>query len=585
MRYFRMLTNAAMAGGLGAAFVGIVILQLNPGLPLTLRVIWPLYLTLFGFYGTALAVGFYSLIVVRQLFASRVLSPGWISMRILAWLGTLLSAGAALLMWHNLEVFHAVLEPEAARRMALGMWATGASALLLFVIAALHYSSGGRRASLVGATLFSLTVFGALMLPLTARGRGTSRAPLPIPTPMRQVLPPAPTPFRLRVLLLDGASLDYISPQTAEGRLPNLGRLLDGGASVHLTTISPTQPGPVWTVASTGKMPAANGVRSAAAYEYGPPDHPIELLPDLCFAHAMVHLGLLRERPHTSEALRARPVWQILGAFGITVGVTGVPLTNPAYAVRGYLVSDRAHRVATTMLPLEDRGLVYPPDLFAEGVPGPMATMAPGADPLADPAVSALPHLQAGHLTPRDEWYRRVSSALDARYAPQVSVLRLDGVDQAGHLFLRYTQPREFGDVSDAERRRFGHVLAQQYQLLDEEIGRWLGSMTPDDVLMVVSGFGMQVISPGKRLLARVLGEPEFSGSHEPAPDGFLIAYGAPFARGRMPVGSVVDLTPTLLYMFGLPVGRDMTGTARTDLFTREFTSRRPVTFIPSYDR
>jgi hypothetical protein len=585
MRYLRMLTNAALAGGLGAAFVGLVILQLNPGLPLGAGVLWPLFVTLFLFYGSVLAVAFYCLIVVRQLFASRVLSPGWISMRILAWLGTLLSAAAAFLMWHNLGVFSVVLEPEAARRMALGMWATGACALLLFVIAALHYSSGGRRASLVGATLFSLTVFGALMLPLTARGWGVQREPTVVSSPMKPVLVPTPTPLRLRLLLLDGASLDYISPQTAEGRLPNLGRLLDGGASLHLTTISPTQPGPVWTVASTGKMPSANGIRSAAAYEYGAAGHPVELLPDLCFAHALVHLGLLRERPHTSDQVRARPVWQILSALGVSVGVAGVPLTAPAYPVRGYLVSDGTHRMAATILPVEERGLVYPPDLFAEGVPGPMETLAPGADPTIDPATSVLPHLQAGHLTPRDEWYRRVALALDARYAPQVSVLRLDGIDQAGHFFLRYTLPRAFGDVSDAERRRYGHVLAQQYQLLDAEVARMLASLAPDDVLMVVAGFGMEAISPGKRLLARVLGEPDLSGSHERAPDGFLIAYGGPITAGRLPVGSVVDLTPTLLYLLGLPVGRDMAGTARTDLFTREFTSRRPVTFIPTYDR
>ena len=139
--------------------------------------------------------------------------------------------------------------------------------------------------------------------------------------------------------------------------------------------------------------------------------------------------------------------------------------------------------------------------------------------------------------------------------------------------------------MSDAERRRYGHVLGQQYQLLDDELGRWLATLAPDDVLMVVAGFGMEAISPGKRLLARLLGEQEFSGSHERAPDGFLIAFGAPIARGRLPVGSIVDLTPTLLYLFGLPVGRDMAGTARTDLFTREFTSRQPVTFIPTYDR
>jgi hypothetical protein len=42
---------------------------------------------------------------------------------------------------------------------------------------------------------------------------------------------------------------------------------------------------------------------------------------------------------------------------------------------------------------------------------------------------------------------------------------------------------------------------------------------------------------------------------------------------------------PTVLYFLGLPVGRDMDGYARTDLFVPSFTSDRPITFIPTYDR
>ena len=72
-------------------------------------------------------------------------------------------------------------------------------------------------------------------------------------------------------------------------------------------------------------------------------------------------------------------------------------------------------------------------------------------------------------------------------------------------------------------------------------------------------------------------------GTHERAPDGFLLAYGDHVRRGRHPRGALVDVTPTLLYFFGLPVGRDMDGYARSDLFTREFTAERPITFIPSY--
>ena len=110
-------------------------------------------------------------------------------------------------------------------------------------------------------------------------------------------------------------------------------------------------------------------------------------------------------------------------------------------------------------------------------------------------------------------------------------------------------------------------------------------ALGPDDVLFVVSAFGMEPVSVGKRLLARLLAEPDITGTHEGAPDGFLIAYGSRVRQARLPVGSIADVTPTLLYMLGLPVGRDMQGTARTDLFTREFSQTRPLTFIPTYDR
>jgi len=68
-------------------------------------------------------------------------------------------------------------------------------------------------------------------------------------------------------------------------------------------------------------------------------------------------------------------------------------------------------------------------------------------------------------------------------------------------------------------------------------------------------------------------------------PDGFLLAFGDAVAPGRHQRGSVVDVTPTVLYFLGLAVGRDMDGYARTDLFTRAFTDERPIAFIPTYNR
>jgi len=95
-----------------------------------------------------------------------------------------------------------------------------------------------------------------------------------------------------------------------------------------------------------------------------------------------------------------------------------------------------------------------------------------------------------------------------------------------------------------------------------------------------------EALGSAERLLEMTIGDPDLSGTHEGAPDGFLMAYGATVSRARLlPRGSVVDVVPTLLYFLGLPIGRDMDGYARTDVFQRGYTDERPITFIPTYDR
>ena len=64
------------------------------------------------------------------------------------------------------------------------------------------------------------------------------------------------------------------------------------------------------------------------------------------------------------------------------------------------------------------------------------------------------------------------------------------------------------------------------------------------------------------------------------------MAYGASVAEVRqLRRASIVDVVPTVLYFLGLPIGRDMDGYARTDLFQPAFTDERPITFIPTYER
>ncbi len=586
VRYLRMLSNSLVAATLAACYVVVLVLQLNPMLSLHPLRLLPLALTVGLFYAAHLTVIFYVCLVVRQLFARELFSPAWTSVAVLSWLGAAAASAGAMLMWANLRTFTLVLAADTVDEIAKGMLALVASASLFVVVGLLRAHFWPRQRA-AWALLLVLVAGGSIAAPIALRGRAT--IPVLETRPIDTLLERATTerPSRVTILAIDAGSLDIITGAAADGRLPNFGRVLDAGAVMHLATLHPTSAEAVWTAVATGKLPQKNGVRSAGIYHLAQGGEPVQLLPDYCFAHALVRFGLVVEEPHTSAALRTRPFWSILSALGIPVAVVGWPLTQPAPVVRGYLVSDAYPRLAATPSGIEDSSSVYPPDIKA-AVAEAVDAAGPGMPGLNDEA-AVLPAARGViNETPSriDRTFDQIARALALTHPTRVTVVRYQSLDPIGHYFLRYAMPSAFGDVTDDERRRLGSVLETHYGFIDAAIGRAIETLGPDDLLLVVSGYGMEPLGLGKRLLEKMIGDPDLSGTHENAPDGFLMAYGASVARGRLlPRGSVVDLVPTMLYFLGLPIGRDMDGYARTDLFQRTFTDEQPITFIPTYDR
>jgi predicted AlkP superfamily pyrophosphatase or phosphodiesterase len=434
-----------------------------------------------------------------------------------------------------------------------------------------------------------LTALISVVMPTVLRGPARAQ-PLPprvlLPGP-REAIPP-PAGGRLVLLMLDGASLDVIAPAVAQGRLPNFGRIVDSGSVTHLATLRPTQAEPVWSAVATGRAPMQTGVRSSAFYRVLGVTPVISLLPDYCFAQALVRAGFLWEEPHTAEDLTARPLWHILSEQGLAVGVIGWPLTHPAAPVHGYQVSDRFHRLQGAELDIDGSSAIWPPSALT--VARASLQVPPNPDPVAVVSVTGRPPSGDYDVAsdPEPVAADRVHAALLGAFAgfdTRFLAVRFPGIDAVGHYFLRYANPAPFGDVSEAERRLYGRVLEQYYAFLDTHVGRLINGLGSEDVLLVVSAFGMEPLSPSKRLLEQLVGNAAISGSHEGAPDGFLMAYGGPVQPGRLPRASILDLAPTILYYFGLPVGRDMEGFARTELFRGTFTAERPVSYIPSYGR
>jgi hypothetical protein len=580
MRYLRMLTNASAGAFLFAAYIVVLVLQLNPAVPLVSMTTVRWTGTVMAFYVPWVTVALYVVVLGRDLVAAEPLRPAWISVRLLAWLGTMAAALGAVLTWANLRAYEALLPMVAVARMREGAVALTACATALAVIAVFRYSSGRQGSRLAAATLV-VSMVASVLLPLGARGPGDTAVRPPIRQRPAARIPYAP---RVRVIALDGASLGFIRQRVAARQLPNFDRLLDRGAVIDLATLRPTEGTAVWAAAATGKRAQQTGIRSDVVFRAHPDDiDVVDVLPDYCFAYALVSQRFVRRSAHVATSIQARWMWEILADQGITSGVVNWPLTYPARAVLGYVVSDRFDEAASS------------PFRLADAEAGDPTTAVDVARETFDawqarPWHQVLTTFTRGEVEPVEvDWarwdraYAETAAALEQQFAPRLTVVRYEGLDAFGHAYFRQAQPELFGDPRRLAPER--SVLDRYYGHIDAEIGRAVRQIDPGDLLLVVSGFGMDPTSLVKRLLARLIGDPDLTGTHEPAPDGFLLAFGSNVQRGQRPRGSILDVAPTVLYYLGVPVGRDMDGYARTDLFSPAFTIEHPVMYVASHER
>jgi predicted AlkP superfamily phosphohydrolase/phosphomutase len=495
-------------------------------------------------------------------------------------------AAVAALYWHNLLAYRHALPLEALRALALSsVVLTGAA--VVFLAIGLDMALFPRRDRPLAAALAVLAPAAALAVPLALR------PDQPPPPPAISVRLDAARPARRVVVVgVDGLSPAdvVVSPR---GGVPAFAALARRGAFGPLATVRPTEDLPVWTTLMTGCLPRDHGARSAFSYRLRGSDSTWALLPKATLVGALERTGLATRRPVASTSRRRRALWNVLDAFDIPAGLVRVWGTHPPETIRGFVVSPYFHLLRGD--PERAAGTVFPRDLLPEIAaravsardldPALLADLAdaaaPADAPLTDPLVRAL----AERAVAPDLTYARAAQVLFPAYAPSLLVVAFHGYDAASHLFYRYAHPGAFGDVGADEARRYGHVLERYASLVERWVGDLERQLGPGDVLVVVSGHGLAPTPLWRRLVGVLTGTAVGAASHAGAPDGVLFIAGEGIRPGSAPAGaSVLDVAPTLLYLMGLPVARDMEGRVLTEILDPTFAEQNPVTFIPSYE-
>lgn len=418
----------------------------------------------------------------------------------------------------------------------------------------------------------------AVMLGLWAAACAPAGTDAPVPA-HEEAAPAAATVPGRKVLLigLDGADWDIIDPLVARGELPHLRRLASEGARARLRTITPVLSPVVWTSMATGKGPAKHGI--------------VDFLARAADG-SMV--------PVTSNLRQSRALWNLLGDAGVPVAITAWWATWPAENVRGFMVTDRIayqlfHDVvaepASTDPTENARGKTWPRELYGDLVP-----LIARPDSVDDAAVARLVDLEALGDADADDrerldslrtivastrTYEAIGLELLRRQPRGFHAIYNESTDTLAHLFMPFRPPRRAG-IDDRRSAAFGGVVDAAYREADAMVGRVVERIGPDWNVIVVSDHGFRHGDNRPATDSRVDRGP---GADWHDRFGVLILSGPDVRRGAgVADASILDVAPTLLALYGLPVADDMDGRVLVEAIEPAFLEAHPVRTIPTYE-
>ncbi len=376
---------------------------------------------------------------------------------------------------------------------------------------------------------------------------------------------------------LDGADWDVIDQLISQGKMPNLARLMAQGSYGELETIEPILSPIIWTTIATGK---------------GPEDHGITW-----FMERDVKAG--GRIPVSSRMRQCEAIWNVASANGKQVGVVGWWASWPAETVNGWVISDhvafhgfglRGDSVKTEL------GRTYPETLDAE-----VAALLVRPSHISDGEVRRFMHVTDEELATRrgddlvfsnplhhflfalatNKTYANLGRLTLTKLKPDLTMVYFEAIDSLSHLFMKYTDPPMDGLAADL-REKFKDVVPEIYQRQDQIIGDLMAAAGPDATFVIVSDHGFKV---GAARLSEVENTDVKQAHLWHEKQGVIIMSGPAIQPGKRLTARVHDVTPTVLYLMGVPVGQDMDGRIIVEAIKSEVLAENPPKSVPTHEK
>jgi predicted AlkP superfamily phosphohydrolase/phosphomutase/tetratricopeptide (TPR) repeat protein len=369
-----------------------------------------------------------------------------------------------------------------------------------------------------------------------------------------------------KVLLVgwDAADWKVINPLLDAGKMPALAKLVNNGVMGNIATLDPPLSPMLWTSIATGMRADKHGILGFAE-----PDTKT--------------MGI---RPVNVTSRKVKAIWNILNQNGYRSNVISWWPSHPAEPINGVYVSNFFSKIGKP--PEEGKTLpkasIYPPEKIAE---------------LID--LKIYPdELTYAHLMPFVPEMEKVNQSEDRRLAAIAKTLceastvhavatqvmehtewdfmavYYDAIDHFCHGFMKYHPPRQ-AHVEQEEFELYRHVIEGAYIFHDMMLDRLLNLAGEDTTVILLSDHGFHSDHLRLPWLPNLPAAPAME--HNPL--GMICISGPGIKKDdRIYGATLLDVTPTILSLFNLPVGRDMDGKPLLNIYGEP----REVAFIDSWE-
>ncbi len=350
--------------------------------------------------------------------------------------------------------------------------------------------------------------------------------------------------------------------------MPNVQRLVESGAMGQIATLHPPLSPMLWTSIATGKRPFKHGIHG--------------------FSEPTADGSAVQ--PVTNLSRKSKALWNILNQNGLRSVVIGWWPSHPAEPIDGVMVSDHYHRANRPL----DQGwpllpnAVYPPDLAETLADLRMhpdlltPAMVEPFIPLAKEIDQSKDKRLAGCMRTLSECVSIHSAAtwlLDNRPWDFFAVY-YDAIDHFCHGFMKYHPPRQSW-IPERDFELYSHVVTKAYEFHDQMLGTLLrkaGKNGNDVTVILMSDHGFHPDHLRPAAIPDIPAGPAI----EHRDFGILAIAGPGIKKDELLHGSsVLDVAPTILTLYGLPVGEDMDGKVLAQAFVEPAPA---ITAIPSWE-